>query len=128
MTRGTTEKVKGKGKVKDKVKGRVQRPYPSPSRRRLQLLSDFMAKRSLVVRKLDGELLILDLRLNRIHQLNTTAALVWNEARKGEHAEGIAMRLVSRFDIDRQTAITDSMQALGDLNRLQLLEFQAQAA
>ena len=53
---------------------------------------------------------------------------MWNEARKGENTEAIAMRLVSRFDIDRETAIADSMQVLEDLNKLQLLDFEAQAA
>jgi hypothetical protein len=48
--------------------------------------------------------------------------------RKGENTEAIAMRLVFRFDIDRETAIADSMQVLEDLNKLQLLEFEAQAA
>jgi hypothetical protein len=82
----------------------------------------------LVDKELDDELLILDSRLSHIHQLNRTAALVWNEARKGENTEAIAMRLVFRFDIDRETAIADSMQVLEDLNKLQLLDFEAQAA
>ena len=85
-----------------------------------------MDKRSVIVRELGDELVILDTRSNRIHQLNRTAAFVWNEIRKGVQPEAIPKHLVCQFEVESETAVVDSGKIVGDLHTLGLLDFEAQ--
>ena len=87
-----------------------------------------MDKRPIAVREMGDELVILDTRSNQIHQLNRTAAFVWKEARNGANPEAISMGLFAEFDVEKETAVADSMRVLGDLSRLGLLDFEAQSA
>ena len=61
---------------------------------------------TLTIREVDGELLILDVAANRIHQLNRTATLIWQRC-ESDTAEGIASQIAERFEIDKETALAD---------------------
>jgi len=84
-------------------------------------------KRSVIVRQLGDELVILDTRSNRIHQLNRTAAFVWNEIRKGVQPEAIPKHLVRQFEVESETAVLDSRKVVADLHTLGLLDLEAQS-
>jgi len=66
-----------------------------------------MQSRSVIVREVEGELLILDTQAGRIHQLNATAALVWRRLNEGKDPEAVAVELTERFEIDLPTARAD---------------------
>jgi len=55
---------------------------------------------SLMVREVDGELLLLDTSSNRIHQLNRTASFIWQRCDDvGSEAE-LAAELAVEFDVE----------------------------
>jgi hypothetical protein len=62
-----------------------------------------VGRRSVFVRELRDELVILDTCSNRIHQLNRTAAFVWNETRNGVPPDAIPTRLVCEFEVESET-------------------------
>ena len=73
-------------------------------------------------REVDGEVLILDRRSNRIHQLNQTAGLVWSLC-DGEHdVAGIATELIERFGAEREVAARDAARTVQELRDLGLFE------
>jgi hypothetical protein len=74
------------------------------------------------VREIDGETVVLDRRLRRIHQLNTTASFVWQLC-DGRHAvDDIAMGLVDDFEVDAVTAERDAAAAVQQLDEVGLLQ------
>ena len=76
---------------------------------------------SMVVREVDGELLVLDTRANRIHQLNSTASLIWRRLREGREPDAIAAELAVEFDVDAVTALRDVTETLSQFRALELL-------
>ena len=86
-----------------------------------------MGKRSVIVRELGDELVILDPRSNRVHQLNRTAAFVWSEFCKGVQPEAIPQHLVCEFEVESETAVLDSRKVVADLHTLGLLDLEAQS-
>jgi hypothetical protein len=74
-----------------------------------------------------NEPVILDTHSNRIHQLNRTAAFVWNEMRDGVQPEAIPMRLIREFEVETATAVADSRKVVADLHTLGLLDLEAQS-
>jgi hypothetical protein len=76
---------------------------------------------ALMVREIDGEVLILDGRSDRIHKLNRTASFIWRRCEEGATAQGIASALAGEFAVDPQTALADVVRTLDELRSLDLL-------
>ena len=55
---------------------------------------------TVLVREFDGEIVILDTRSNRVHQLNRTAALIWKRCREPTTPEAITAALTAEFEVD----------------------------
>ena len=86
-----------------------------------------MQRSSFVVREIDGELLVLDLRKNVIHQLNATASLIWRGLRDGSSPASLQDELLNRFDVDAETALRDIDKMVRLLQSLGLLPQPAAA-
>jgi hypothetical protein len=80
------------------------------------------------VRVLDGETVVLDRRLRRIHQLNATASFVWRLCDGSRGVKDIATDLLGDFDVDRATAERDTADAVRQLARAGLLQDRSQAS
>ena len=76
---------------------------------------------SVLVREIDGEILMLDTLSNQIHQLNRTASFIWRTYDAGATPDVIASALVSEFAVDKETAIKDVEETLCKLRSLNLL-------
>ncbi len=76
----------------------------------------------MIVREVDGELLILDTVSNHIHQLNETASVVWRMRRDGATPQAIAAILAADFAVDEAQALTDVHTTLQRLESLNLLD------
>jgi hypothetical protein len=85
------------------------------------------ASGGMIVREVDGELLILDTTSNQIHQLNETASLVWHMRREGATPQAIAAVLAADFAVDEAQALADVDTTLRRLESLKLLEGHASA-
>jgi Coenzyme PQQ synthesis protein D (PqqD) len=68
-----------------------------------------------------NDLLILDKRNNRIHRLNQTACAVWRSVELGIGTDGIVEGLVEKFDVSRETVLTDVLGILNEFRALNLL-------
>lgn len=79
------------------------------------------ASESLMIREIDGELLVLDTRANQVHQLNRTAAIIWRMCNDGTQPETIACALSTEFAVDEQTALKDVVETLAQLRSKNLL-------
>ena len=76
----------------------------------------------MIVREVDGELLILDTASNHIHQLNETASIVWRMRRDGATPQAIAAILAADFAVDEAQALADVHTTLQRLESLNLLD------
>lgn len=76
---------------------------------------------SLMVREVDGELVVLDTSSNLVHQFNRTAALIWRLCAAASPPEAMADALVEAFDVERQTALRDVAETMAKLRSLNLL-------
>ena len=80
-----------------------------------------MLRPGLLVRAVDGELVILDRTRGLIHQLNTTAAFVWKKCNGERAVADIAEDVATEFDVSLQTAQQDvgaTVRQLADLGLL----------
>jgi PqqD family protein of HPr-rel-A system len=80
-----------------------------------------IGREGLLVREVDGELLVLDTEADRIHQLNSTASEIWRLHHAGSDANEIADALANRFEVDKDKAVTDVFQVLQDFRALGLI-------
>ena len=77
---------------------------------------------SITVREIEGEVLVLDRRSNRVHQFNGTASFIWRHCAEGLPAEAIAQALVREFEVSEEVARRDVEDFLRQLGGLGLLE------
>jgi hypothetical protein len=77
---------------------------------------------SITVREVDGEILVLDLRSNQVHQFNQTASFIWKCCGQGMAPDVIAAALAAEFDVDGETARRDVEDTLFRLRTIDLLE------
>ena len=75
----------------------------------------------LIVRASGDELLVLDTRADRIHQLNATASLIWSHLEAGSADAEIAESLAADFEISVEQARVDVAAALSRFRELGLL-------
>lgn len=80
-----------------------------------------MPRSGVLVRELDGEVLILDTVGDHIHRLNETAALIWRLHEDGADERAIADALSARFDVAVDRARADVRDTLQALHRLDVL-------
>lgn len=80
-----------------------------------------MSANGLLVREVDGEVLVLDTEADQIHQLNNSASMIWRLYAEGMAANEIAIALRSEFEIDDDTANRDVAAALTRFRELQLI-------
>lgn len=71
-----------------------------------------------LVRELDGEVLILDTVADRIHRLNASAALVWRLHEDGATERAIVDALVDRYDVAPDVALRDVRDTIVSLRQL----------
>jgi hypothetical protein len=77
---------------------------------------------SLIVREVDGELVVLDTQANRVHKLNRTAGAIWRRCGSAASPAEIARDLAEEFDVDPDIALQDVLVTLEQLRALNLLE------
>jgi hypothetical protein len=75
----------------------------------------------IMVREVDGEIIVLDGLSKRIHQFNRTASFIWRACNEGQSAPAIASALSAHFEVDRDTPIGDVVKNLTQLRGLNLL-------
>jgi hypothetical protein len=76
------------------------------------------------VRVVEGETVVLDRRLRRIHQLNATASYVWERCDGRRPVTDIAADLVRDFDVDPAIAERDAAATVEQFARAGLLQDQ----
>ena len=76
----------------------------------------------LAVECIDDDLIVLDKKNGQIHQLNSTACMVWKGIAAGSSWRTIAMSLVERFDVSTDTAKQDVEKLVDQFRTLKLLE------
>lgn len=80
----------------------------------------------LSVRQVDGSLVVLDRRSEKIHQLNEAAGFVWNLC-DGEHSVvRIADDLAEAFRLDPTLAASDTETTVRQFEQLGLVELDGQ--
>jgi len=84
----------------------------------------FQVAPGVTARDLDGEIVALDTRSNRIHQLNGVASLIWRLATEGGTPEAIVDAVVSGHEVDRDVATKDVDETLERMRSLGLLVFR----
>ena len=75
----------------------------------------------LAVEESDGELIVLDKDGGEVHQLNQSAALIWQGLSEGLGTDEIAVLLTNAFDVDQKSAISDIETTITQLCELKLL-------
>ncbi len=69
-----------------------------------------------------GERVVLDPETNQLHQLNVTAAVVWELCDGERTIREIAAELQARFEVDEEQALADTTALIDSLRGLGLLE------
>jgi coenzyme PQQ synthesis protein D (PqqD) len=82
----------------------------------------FRRRADLSVREIDGEVVIVDREMQRIHQLNSTASFVWNRVDPECDVVWLAQELSRRFDVEESAALADVKRVIEELRALRLLE------
>ena len=74
--------------------------------------------RSLIVREIDAEVVILNTRSNEIHRLNTTASQIWRSLQDGKNPAEIARQMATDFDVRESAALADVNSMVRELKAL----------
>jgi hypothetical protein len=78
-------------------------------------------KDGLLIREVDGEVLVLDTKADRVHQLNASASVVWRLHQGGAGVSEIARALAAEFDVGNQNVEADVKSVLERFRALNLL-------
>jgi len=81
----------------------------------------FRHRPGLSVRLVDGEVVILDRETEKIHQLNSTASLVWNRLARESDLADVAREFSTLFDVEESAALEDVRRIVEKLRELRLL-------
>ncbi|MGD9641912.1 MAG: PqqD family peptide modification chaperone [Elusimicrobiales bacterium] len=68
----------------------------------------FRLKKDLAFRRIAGQVFIVDAAASRMHELNGTAALVWEGLASGRDEEAVAAALAAEYDIAASAASADA--------------------
>lgn len=74
------------------------------------------------LQEVDDEILILDRRDNKIHQLNSTAAFIWKKCDGSKSIEYIINSLVDAFEITPEQAASDVLDTVQQFQQNNLLK------
>lgn len=80
----------------------------------------------LVCREIRGSMIIVPIRkrsadLNSFYSLNESAALLWKRLQNGATLSDLVHALVREFEIDAETARTDAVRAIEEMERCGLV-------
>ena len=76
----------------------------------------------LMVREVEGEILVLDTETDRIHKLNPTASFIWRMCDEVSSPEEIAKFLANEFEVEEHQALSDVTDTLGKLRVIGVLD------
>lgn len=79
-------------------------------------------KKSLAYRRIAGEVFIVDAAKAEMHELNGTAALIWEGLAAGKTEKAIVAALLADYEIDEKAARADLESFVDGLERTGLLE------
>lgn len=79
-------------------------------------------KKDLAFRRIAGELFIVDAARAEMHELNGTAAIIWEGLAAGRTEKAIIAALLSEFAIEEKAARADLAGFVNELKRTGLLE------
>lgn len=82
----------------------------------------YKIRKGLAYRRVAGELFVVDAAKARLHELNGTAACVWEGLAKGKSRSAIAADLAAEFDVAEQTALADTERFIAELAAAGLVE------
>lgn len=77
-----------------------------------------------LVQEVDNEILILDRKDNKIHQLNATASFIWKKCDESHSIEFIIKELINDFEISPEEARKDVLDTIRLLQENNLLELK----
>ena len=75
----------------------------------------------LMLRRVQNELLLLDMESKQIHQLNETASFIWDMWNQIPDTREIARLLAQRFEVEEHVALSDVSGLIDKLRELKLL-------
>ena len=75
----------------------------------------------IISRRVDGELLLLDLEYDQIHQLNESATFIWDTWEQVSDEGDLAKLLAQKFHVKDDVALNDVVVMVGRLRELHLL-------
>jgi hypothetical protein len=78
-------------------------------------------RKGLAYRRVAGELFVVDAAKARLHELNGTAAFVWDGLAKGKSPAAIATGIAAEFETDEATALADVKKFITELAAAGLL-------
>ena len=79
-------------------------------------------KKDLAYRRIAGEVFIVDAAKAEMHELNGTAALIWEGLAAGKTEKAIVAAIMSEFEIEEKTARADLENFLKELGETGLLQ------
>ena len=85
-------------------------------------MDGYVPRPDLLVREVDGEIVILDRQADVIHTLNPTASFIWEALQLHKSQQDIVQSFIAVFDIDSVTAKSDVDAVLGNLRALRLFQ------
>ena len=79
-------------------------------------------KKELAYRRIAGEVFIVDAAKAEMHELNGTAALIWEGLAAGKTEKTIVSAIMSEFEIEEKTASADLENFVKELGKTGLLQ------
>jgi hypothetical protein len=77
--------------------------------------------KAVMVRQVGRELLLLDTASNQIHQLNQTAAFIWQKCDEARSSEEIAKLLATEYEVSCGVIVSDVVRTVEKLRDLNLI-------
>lgn len=81
----------------------------------------FKRRDGIILRRIQNELVLLDMQFQQIHQLNETATFIWDFWEQSADEAVIAKLLAHNFDVEEHIAMKDVSVIVGRLRKLNLL-------
>ena len=78
-------------------------------------------EKHLAFRRVGEEMYIVDAKASRLHQLNGTAALIWEGLAAGKKEKAIAASIAAEFEVDEAAALADLREFAAVLEKHGLL-------
>ncbi|MDA8242701.1 MAG: PqqD family protein [Elusimicrobia bacterium] len=72
-------------------------------------------RKDLAFRRMGEELFVVDAASARLHELNGTAAVIWECLAAGQDEDGIVAALTGKFEVGRDAARADSRDFIKEL-------------